>query len=430
MARVLWLSDGGCTTGFGRVTHSIGERLVRDYGHEIHVLAVNHRGDDYPSLLDPTQKTPLRLYMPTQLDPRDVYGKSRFLEMLGKIEPDVVVIVNDPQVILGFLFENKRWDPNNMLREYRPILTYVPCDGTGLPQTWTALIPKVSRMLAMSDWGEKQYPGSIRVWHGVDSDRFWPVSDKRPAVTTTGLTIRTKRDAKRAYGFDPEGFLVGRVDTNSSRKDWAATWKALVPFMRRHADVAVHMHGNSKPHPDGVDMENLLHREPDIAQDRFRFPGMHSTFAGWAEQDMNVLYNAFDVFISTSHGEGFGLTLAEAAAVGIPIIAQNVSAIPEVVGPGGILIEPAGLVTVMTGEDQWLPDIPAFTDALERLYASRRMRRDLGQAGHEHAVANLSWDHATAAFDHHISELAVATSNVLPEANDATPQLPSFAAAQ
>ena len=35
MARVLWLGDAGCHTGFGRVTHAIGERLVRDYGHDI-----------------------------------------------------------------------------------------------------------------------------------------------------------------------------------------------------------------------------------------------------------------------------------------------------------------------------------------------------------------------------------------------------------
>ena len=51
MARILWIGDGGCTTGFGRVTHAIGDRLVRSYGHDVHVLATNYDGDYWPCLL-------------------------------------------------------------------------------------------------------------------------------------------------------------------------------------------------------------------------------------------------------------------------------------------------------------------------------------------------------------------------------------------
>jgi glycosyltransferase involved in cell wall biosynthesis len=120
---------------------------------------------------------------------------------------------------------------------------------------------------------------------------------------------------------------------------------------------------------------------------------------------MNVLMSAFDIFVSTSRGEGFGLTLAEAAASGCPIVAQNVSAIPEVVGPGGILLEPKDTFTVPSGEDVWLPDIPAFTDAIERLYHSKGLRRDLGTAGVEHVRKSFSWDAAARAFDKYITEL-------------------------
>ena len=101
-ARVLLLADGGCNTGFGVVTHSIFERLVRDYQHDVHVLATNFRGDTWPSILDPTQPTNLRLYRPTMYDPSDLYGRTRIVELLGKIEPDVVVMINDPKIILNF----------------------------------------------------------------------------------------------------------------------------------------------------------------------------------------------------------------------------------------------------------------------------------------------------------------------------------------
>ena len=58
MSKVLWLGDAGCHTGFARVTHAIGERLVRDFGHEVHVLAINYDGGD-------PWDTPLKMYVPT-----------------------------------------------------------------------------------------------------------------------------------------------------------------------------------------------------------------------------------------------------------------------------------------------------------------------------------------------------------------------------
>jgi glycosyltransferase involved in cell wall biosynthesis len=412
MAKVLWLSDAGCTTGFGRVTHSIGERLVRDFGHEIHVLAVNYRGDSYPGLLDPTKPTPLRLYMPTQLDPKDRHGMTRIVELLANVEPDVVVSLNDPQTLITMLFHN-RMDPTRVLlagapeRDFRarPIIAYTPCDGIGLPSQWL-LLAVHTNLVAMSKWGQDQYPNSQLVYHGVDTDQFWPVTRERPIHTSTGLTIRSKTEAKQAFGYEASDFVIGRVDANSQRKDYASSWKALVPFLKRHSDARVYWHADRRPGQSlGVDMDNMFSREEDLAG-RFKTPDQRSTFIGWPQQDMNALYNAFDVFMSTSWGEGFGLTLAEAAACAIPIVAQNVSAIPEVVGPGGILVEPKTQVTVPSGEDQWLPDPVAFTAALEKLYMGRGMRRDLGRLGRDHVVKTFSWDAAAADFHQYIEALA------------------------
>ena len=92
--KVLWLGDAGVSTGFSRVTHAIGERLV-GMGHDVHVLATNYDGDYI--------ETSLKLYRPTTLNPKDIYGQTRIVEMLGKVEPDVVVMLNDPQVIIQHL---------------------------------------------------------------------------------------------------------------------------------------------------------------------------------------------------------------------------------------------------------------------------------------------------------------------------------------
>lgn len=59
-----------------------------------------------------------------------------------------------------------------------------------------------------------------------------------------------------------------------------------------------------------------------------------------SEEDKLALYRAADVFVFTSGYEGFGLNPLEAMACGTPVISSNRSSLPEVVGNGGILIEP------------------------------------------------------------------------------------------
>ena len=405
MSKVLWLSDAGCTTGFATVTHSIGERLVEEYGHEVHVLAANYRGDSWPCQRPGHDHiTPLRLYRPDMLRQEDTYGMTRIVEMLAKVDPDVVVMLSDPQLIINALFKNQ-FDPDKVLLRYRPILSYVPCDGTNMPTPWTKVIPQVSNVLAMSEWGQKAYQPSKLVYHGVDTELWWPIWEK-PKTTSTGIVCKTKNDCKRAFGMDPDHFLVGRIDTNTARKDYPALVKALWPLMKKNWDIEAWFHCEQSTIKDnGVRFAALFTREETVDAKRFRFPGLHNSFEGWVQQDVNVLLSAFDAFVSTSRGEGFGLTLLEAAACGIPIVAQNVSAIPEVVGPGGILLEPKDTFTVPSGEDVWLPDIPAFTEAIDRLYQSKGLRRDLGMAGAEHA-RKFSWDFAAQKFDEYITELA------------------------
>ena len=399
MARILWISDGGCHTGFARVTHAIGERLVTEYGHDVHVLAANYKGDFWPGLKDPNVQ-PLKMYTtsgPLATVGKDLYGAARILEMLGKVEPDVVIMLNDPQALLN-LFLRNTMDPGRVLLTHRPIIWYAPCDGTNLPTDWTTILPNVTNVIGMSQWSVDHYGGDL-AYHGIDPDEYWPV-EERPIVTSTGVTLKTKADCKKAFGYDPADFLIGRVDTNSGRKDYAATWKALVPVMKRHKHVKAHFHCSNRSTP-AVVFDQMFSREPDVA-DRFYTPGLKNDFEGWPVEDMNALTNAFDLVVNTSRGEGFGFSNAEALACGVPVIAQNVSAIPEIVGPGGVLIEPQRLLTVPSGEDQWLADIDAFTEAVLDLYASPTRRKDLGRKGVEHVRANFSWDTTTEIFDSHI----------------------------
>jgi glycosyltransferase involved in cell wall biosynthesis len=405
--KALFLSDAGCHTGFGRVTHSIGERLVEDFGWDISVLGVNYRGDFWPSLRDPSKPTPLKLYRPNMLVGNDSYGRSRYIEMLGTVEPDVVFILQDANVILSMLHENP-YDAKKILLQYRPIVTYVPIDGYNLPPIWSEGLAEASLVVAMSKFGQGQLKDSHLVPHGVDTITYHPVSPKEPITLSNGNKVSTKRECKKAFGYDPDGFLVLRVDKNSARKDFGATVHALWPAMERHADIQVHFQCEDRVQT-GVWITSMLSRREDLHK-RFFLPANMNSFQGWPESDLAALYNAADIFVSTSGGEGFGLTLAESLACGVPVIAQNCSAIPETVGPGGVLVEPLDReVTVPSGEELKLADISAFTQAIERLYKSAGARRSLGQAGREHVVAAFNWDEAATRFDEFLRKAAAGT---------------------
>lgn len=383
MARVLAITDGGAHTGFAQAWQAIGDRLV-DRGHEVSVLAANYRGDYWP--------TKMRLY-PANLGTvtGDVLGFSRVVEMLAKVMPEVVVILNDPHAILNLLLDN-RFDSERVLWNggvfgesqavYRPpILAYMPIDGYDSPKSWDILGHRVTR-IAMSKFGrDTAMPEAPVVWHGIDTSIYKPMS---------------KTAAKRTLGYDPDRFLILRVDKNSTRKDYPATWKALRPLLRKHSDIDVHFHCLPRS-SDGYDLRAVMFNDEDI-RDRVSFSPNLAGFTGWSDEMLATLYSAADLFVSTSWGEGFGLGNLSAIACGTPVVAQDCSATTEVVGPGGVLVPPKDRITTPMGQDQCLPDIEGFTAAIERLYLDRKTRRQLGEAGVAHA-AQFSWDWAAEAFD-------------------------------
>jgi glycosyltransferase involved in cell wall biosynthesis len=97
------------------------------------------------------------------------------------------------------------------------------------------------------------------------------------------------------------------------------------------------------------------------------------------DSDLAVLLNLSTVLTLPSLMEGFGLPAVEAAACGCPVIATTSSPLPELLGDGGIYVDP-------TNWDE-------LEDALNRVLASPELRRRMREAGRA-AAAQLSWDAA------------------------------------
>ena len=75
-------------------------------------------------------------------------------------------------------------------------------------------------------------------------------------------------------------------------------------------------------------------------------------FLGMVPTDkLPKLMHGASALVLPSLYEGFGLTLVEAMACGVPILASNVSSIPEVVGDAGLLLDPYDVTSWAKGID-------------------------------------------------------------------------------
>ena len=100
-------------------------------------------------------------------------------------------------------------------------------------------------------------------------------------------------------------------------------------------------------------------------------------FTGWlSDEDLLALYRRSAVYVQASRHEGFGLAVAEAMLAGCVPVVMNVTAMPEVVGDAGVLIESQRPEDVAEGIRQALglgPD--AARRARERILTSFPMER-------------------------------------------------------
>lgn len=96
-----------------------------------------------------------------------------------------------------------------------------------------------------------------------------------------------------------------------------------------------------------------------------------------AEQDKPALYRQALAFLYPSRYEGFGLPALEALACGTPVVGSNASAIPEIVGDAGLLVEP--------------DDAERMAGALIAVIDEPDLRRDLSEKALAQA-ARFRWE--------------------------------------
>ena len=107
-----------------------------------------------------------------------------------------------------------------------------------------------------------------------------------------------------------------------------------------------------------------------LAGERVHLPGRVPDVAAWLRRA--------DVLVHPVRWEGFGLAVLEAMLAGLPVVASNVSSLPELVGDAGLLVPP--------------DDPSALAAAVNRALADPRDYRERGRARarEEFSVARMA----------------------------------------
>lgn len=256
---------------------------------------------------------------------------------------------------------NNFWDEVNIpnILKIKDIdLYHVPQNGIGLPKTKTCpfvitlhdiipykmpetvgerylkifteeiprIIPMCDGIITVSHYSKQDIvnyfnfpPEKIFVTHLANEDIYKPL-DK----------ISCKKFIKKTYhieddyilyvgGFSPRKNIVGLIEAFS---------KLISKFKNTKIKLVI---AGSKGKSYSVYKKAV---EDLSIQNKVIFPGFIPL------EHMPLLYNASKLFVYPSLYEGFGLPPIEAMACGIPIIASNLTSIPEVVGDAAMLINP------------------------------------------------------------------------------------------
>jgi glycosyltransferase involved in cell wall biosynthesis len=149
------------------------------------------------------------------------------------------------------------------------------------------------------------------IYHGIDANIFKP---------------KNKAQSKRKLGYKEKDFVILSIGKLHPSKDPLTLIKAISKAVEKNASLRLIMIGDGELYEEA---KNEI---------RKRNLSNYTKLLNYVDSEkLHIWYAAADIFVLPSVGEAFGMTLLEAMASGVPVIASNSGACPEVIGNAGIL---------------------------------------------------------------------------------------------
>jgi glycosyltransferase involved in cell wall biosynthesis len=194
-------------------------------------------------------------------------------------------------------------------------------------------------------------------------ERILELPADRISLCPPGAPRWTARMSKPAG----EGYVLF-VGTLEPRKNLGVLLDAYERLLARNACVPRLMVAGKATEQSGSWLERM--KRPPLSR--------RITYIGYVDAaKRRALYEGATLLVQPSLEEGFGLPVLEAMTLGVPVVAANRGALPEVVGDAGPLVD--------------AEDVDAFAQAIERLTNDPAEAASAALKGLERARL-FSWD--------------------------------------
>ena len=326
-------------------------------------------------------------------DPSFIYGKN--------VVPHVLFPQARHPLLWYWWFE---WSVTKTLKKIKPDVFYSP-DG------YCSLRTAVPTVLTIHDLAFEHHPEDVK---GLVSKyyRYFTPKFARKAKKILTVSEYSKQDIHQQYNIDLEKIDVVYNGCNSlyrpllenERKDVRAKYTGGKPYFLFIG--ALHPRKNIKRLFQAFDQFKKSTRAPHLLMIVGR--------KGWSTADIEETYKAMefrsDVIMTgrlaseeiakvlgaafaltyVPYFEGFGIPIIEAQNTGVPVVTSNMTSMPEVVGEGGVMIDP------FNEED--------ITRAMIQLVKNPDLYLSLREKG-AHNAERFSWDKTAKKIWENIEEL-------------------------
>lgn len=335
---ILWHSNSPwTTTGYGQQTAMWIPKLT-EAGHKITVSAYyGLHGSPMRWNVDGVVVLPGYSHL---------YGDDILADRVKNEEVDLLITLMD----IWVLTPSKLRDLN--------VAHWMPVDTAPLGMMdRTCLNISGATPIAMSRHGEKMLQDSgfdpLYVPHGVDTAMYKPSADRAALREANGLDDR---------------FIIGINAANKDpfRKGLYEQFAAFARLYHKHDDAFMIFHGLAQDE-NGIDL-GALARHLGIFQ-AIKFSDEYQYKTGrMTPGHLTNWYSMLDLYSNCALGEGFGLTVIEALACGIPVVVTDFSAMPELIGKAGWKIQGENFWNPRH-EASWMkPDVGSIYSAYEDAY--------------------------------------------------------------
>lgn len=344
--KLLWHSNApGAPTGYGNQTGLFVPRIHGTNGFQVVVSSV------YGIQL-PMSTADGILMLPALWE--DHFGNGTIQAHFDFTKPDVVFSLIDPFALEADIWKRLPW------------AAWAPVDSEPDKPGNVARLRLARWVVAMSQFGKKVLENAgldpvYYVPHGIDTNVFKPINREE-----------ARKNLSVALGVDLTGKKV--VVTNSankgfpSRKNFDALLQAWQGLLQQLPDAVLILHTERDGRMNGEHLPTMI-KTLNLPDNSVLFPRQYQYLMGMIGTDyLNDLYNAADLYVQPSQGEGFGIPIVEAQAAGCPVVVTNFSSMPELVFAGKTV---DGFPVMSTpGSFQRKISVPAFMRAMLEILTS------------------------------------------------------------